>query len=291
MVFPPRFSRRGGEKRGYRVSGLGSEAASGRLRIFPGRLPKRSRLVYPITPPGYVYDTESSLYYLQSRYYNAYVGRFLNADALVATGQGFLGNNMFAYCGNSPVSFADPQGTFWWPLILQIITIPIILSSCTDERTDIPEGYIQENSAEHNCYSYAFGLPKAANPGMYSISEDPNDYMGGVEGKEFYTLDEIQDYVLRDLAFWGIQARPAESPADKKQNEYIVAMKISDMIVYGMSCADVHFAVLLDNGTWADKQGNTPSSWGVIDGYAATWDLEPRDGYYNSDTRYFAVRK
>ena len=50
------------------------------------------------------------MYYLQSRYYNPEMGRFLNADALVATGQGIIGNNMFAYCNNNPVSYIDPSG-------------------------------------------------------------------------------------------------------------------------------------------------------------------------------------
>ena len=39
------------------------------------------------------------------------MGRFLNADALVSTGQGILGNNMFAYCGNNPVSRIDSTGS------------------------------------------------------------------------------------------------------------------------------------------------------------------------------------
>ena len=65
----------------------------------------------PLTYRGYVYDTESGLYYLQSRYYNANVGRFINADTLVSTGQGLLGNNMFAYCLNSPISLIDESGT------------------------------------------------------------------------------------------------------------------------------------------------------------------------------------
>ena len=38
------------------------------------------------------------------------MGRFINADALVSTGQGVLGNNMFAYCNNNPVSNYDPTG-------------------------------------------------------------------------------------------------------------------------------------------------------------------------------------
>ena len=48
------------------------------------------------------------------------MGRFINADAYASTGQGILGNNMFAYCRNSPISKVDHCGTTdaavleWW---------------------------------------------------------------------------------------------------------------------------------------------------------------------------------
>ena len=38
------------------------------------------------------------------------MGRFINADAYTSTGQGLLGNNMFAYCGNNPVMYCDDTG-------------------------------------------------------------------------------------------------------------------------------------------------------------------------------------
>ena len=60
--------------------------------------------INPIRYRGYYYDTETGLYYLQSRYYDPETGRFINADEFVSTGQGILGNNMFAYCGNNPVN-------------------------------------------------------------------------------------------------------------------------------------------------------------------------------------------
>ena len=64
----------------------------------------------PLRYRGYVYDQETGLYYLQSRYYNPEMGRFICADSLVSTGQGILGNNMFAYCLNNPVNYSDPFG-------------------------------------------------------------------------------------------------------------------------------------------------------------------------------------
>ena len=59
---------------------------------------------------GYVYDTESGLYYLQSRYYDPEIGRFINADAFTSTGSELLSNNMFAYCLNNPVLYWDNYG-------------------------------------------------------------------------------------------------------------------------------------------------------------------------------------
>jgi len=74
--------------------------------------------VNPFTYRGYVYDTGTSLYYLQSRYYDPELGRFINADAYASTGQGVLGNNMFAYCLNNPLFFVDHDGLIaeWIPV-------------------------------------------------------------------------------------------------------------------------------------------------------------------------------
>ena len=58
-----------------------------------------------------MYDAETERYYLQSRYYDPELCRFINADGFVSTGQGLLGNNMFAYCNNSPVNGSDPCGS------------------------------------------------------------------------------------------------------------------------------------------------------------------------------------
>ena len=73
----------------------------------------------PLRYRGYVYDNETQFYYLQSRYYDPEIGRFLNADALVSTGQGILGNNMFAYCLNNPVNMGDAAGNIPKELSLQ----------------------------------------------------------------------------------------------------------------------------------------------------------------------------
>ncbi len=63
------------------------------------------------------------MYYLQSRYYNPEIGRFINADAFASTGQGALGNNMYAYCLNNPVMCSDPTGEIAFTTLAVIIII------------------------------------------------------------------------------------------------------------------------------------------------------------------------
>ena len=244
--------------------------------------------INPLRYRGYVYDQETGFYYLQSRYYDPTVGRFLNADSYATTGQGIIGHNMFAYCGNSPLNRVDSEGTFWGALVISAVVISALLSGCSNA----PEGYIKCNDISQNCYSYAFGLSEATNPGVLSApSSDPFDCVGGRVVEEPYSVDEVAEYVLRDMKFLGISARLIDNPSQKIGSEYVVAMKTASAILPGWPCNDFHFAVLLSNGMWADKQGKSPSRWGVIDGYAATWDSYPGDGAYNSETRFFAVRK
>lgn len=68
--------------------------------------------INPLRYRGYYYDRETRLYYLQSRYYDFANCRFINADGLFT--DGFIGSNLFAYCGNNPVNRIDPTGEAWW---------------------------------------------------------------------------------------------------------------------------------------------------------------------------------
>ena len=67
----------------------------------------------PFRYRGYYYDTETGLYYLQSRYYDPEVGRFINADRFAtADYTNVLGTNTYAYCNNNPIINIDTTGTY-----------------------------------------------------------------------------------------------------------------------------------------------------------------------------------
>ena len=62
--------------------------------------------INPFRYRGYYYDTDSELYYLQSRYYDPTTGRFLNADSVeyLGTNCSIIGYNLFTYCDNNSVN-------------------------------------------------------------------------------------------------------------------------------------------------------------------------------------------
>ncbi len=68
--------------------------------------------VNPFRYRGYYYDSETQLYYLQSRYYNPAFGRFINADdsMLLAFGGVKSNNNLLGYCENNPINQNDTNG-------------------------------------------------------------------------------------------------------------------------------------------------------------------------------------
>lgn len=85
--------------------------------------------INPIRYRGYYYDNETGYYYLQSRYYDPSICRFINSDTydyIDNTSQ--LGFNLFAYCGNNPINFSDHNGhDFTWETIFKFLKVIFIL--------------------------------------------------------------------------------------------------------------------------------------------------------------------
>jgi RHS repeat-associated protein len=96
----------------------------GKLISIGGSLASTVGAENPYRYRGYRYDTETGLYYLQSRYYNPEWGRFINADAIGGKVGELLSHNIFAYCRNNPVNMLDVNGN--WPLWLDSIVNAIV---------------------------------------------------------------------------------------------------------------------------------------------------------------------
>ena len=100
-------------------------------------------LCNPFRYRGYYYDTETDLYYLNSRYYDPAVGRFLNADSYINANGDLIGFNMFAYCSNNPVMGYDPTGKSILGaifLIVAVVAVSILATGCISAPDDSWEG-------------------------------------------------------------------------------------------------------------------------------------------------------
>ncbi|HAL74157.1 MAG TPA: hypothetical protein DCM45_03570, partial [Clostridiales bacterium] len=100
--------------------------AWGKLMSTTGSLASTLGVDNPYRYRGYRFDTETGLYYLQSRYYNPDWGRFVNADGQLNPGTSLLGLNMFAYCANNPVNYYDFDGCDGTTTALICVGIPLL---------------------------------------------------------------------------------------------------------------------------------------------------------------------
>lgn len=59
---------------------------------------------------GYQWDEETKLYYLNARYYDSKIARFLSEDTYAGDPNDPLTLNLYAYCYNDPIMYTDPTG-------------------------------------------------------------------------------------------------------------------------------------------------------------------------------------
>ena len=107
---------------------VSTQDADGNAIIDPSHIAN----INPYRYRGYYFDTEIQMYYLQSRYYNPEIGRFLNSDDATFAGihTTTLSCNLIAYCNNSPVINTDLTGcdttvveqfSQWAPLLGSVV--------------------------------------------------------------------------------------------------------------------------------------------------------------------------
>ena len=184
----------------YEYDAWGNVSSSGKLAE-----------INPLRYRGYYYDNETGFYYLQSRYYDPANRRFINADLLASTGQGFTGTNMFAYCVNNPVVLGDYEGT---DAILII-----------DEDAVHGNGHVcfmvQNNEGAWNYYSFGPGRPAwftgaACLFGGYVKGVIYQSELGIADGFDLTTLSGCADFMKTDA-----NAKGFANSASKKMDDVI----------------------------------------------------------------------
>ena len=96
----------------------------------------------PFRYRGYVYDVETGLYYLRSRYYNSHWERFINADSILDP-QTIHGKNCYLYCESKPIINKDPDGS-------SIVSCVVIFALCVATALIVSATIIHEKNKQKN---------------------------------------------------------------------------------------------------------------------------------------------
>ena len=106
---------------------VGSNGSENTLPTFIGN-------INPYRYLGYRYDAETGYYYLQARYYDPEIGRFISIDDANYISDDISSSiNLYAYAANNPVMFVDPNGNerYHWAIAFGIVAVGIGVLVCT----------------------------------------------------------------------------------------------------------------------------------------------------------------
>ena len=187
----------------------------------------------PLRYRGYYYDQETGLYYLNARYYDPQTGRFINADSNL---QGGL--NLFAYCFNNPIGFADHNGKIPDP-VEWMICIGSSIHYPRDMSTPLPA------RCSYNCWGWV--LNKIT--GKF-VNDNPLGY-----DRPNCTMDNLTTWTIQELEHLGAKGQALGELDDNAlnsvtstllPNQYLVAMRADGNGAY-------HY-MRYDNDSWTFKQ-------------------------------------
>ena len=196
----------------------------------------------PLTYRGYIYDSETGFYYLQSRYYDPTIGRFLNADDVVFLGMSkTIDWNLYVYCCSNPVNCANSTGKLWWFLIPIAGVALTLLTGCSSGKYAPQYNTLYKdppNKANYNCYAYSLGITnRRINPGHFS-------------GKSLsLNIDILKDNVLADLKELGYKKKIVGQKYKPSRRETMIALRTGPN--------DYHFMLRMSDGSWTHKPGRT----------------------------------
>jgi RHS repeat-associated protein len=97
--------------------------AWGNVVSMSGSLSSTIGEINPVRYRGYMQDSETGVHYLQSRYYDPTIGRFISSDGWLGEPGMVLSHNMYVYALNNPVMYSDPSGNFPILAILSLVAI------------------------------------------------------------------------------------------------------------------------------------------------------------------------
>ena len=231
----------------------------------------------PFRYRGYIYDEETGLYYLRSRYYNPVVGRFVNADDTIKPKA--LLSSVYAYCANKPVIRVDYSGKLYLSIELYTIALSARLLEKFDfSKTLLAAKFTQRIRASKVVKKRVADYIKAIPKGEKSYSKTEKIYWGfneslknlsmsdldlalavGNASDMTITVEKVEKGFFESIFFWG--------------DKYKVTYTLNDRYDFDRWAGTERDAALI----WLnDTLGYEPQEAGILKKY----DYTCTDSYY-----------
>jgi RHS repeat-associated protein len=97
---------------------------------------------------GYYYDEETGYYYLQSRYYDPEIARFITEDTYRGKYSDPLSLNRYTYAHNNPVSYNDPNG-HWLHIVVGALIGAVVNTAITAVSDYMDDGQFNSGWKEY----------------------------------------------------------------------------------------------------------------------------------------------
>lgn len=215
----------------------------------------------PFRYRSYYYDEETGFYYLNARYYDPAVRRFINADEVEYIGlKGSAASyNLFAYCENNPIRYSDPNGN-----IFQYNTSFKVTGTFESSVSYNPSGW-KSKQYKANCYAYALNIYANSNedeklqPGELSGTIFINKNGSTWSEKIINAMNSDLNKISRDLGYasnmylkaWNwLYAGPVNGSG------YDIALVLAPGP--NNTLIDYHWYRKDNNGSWSHKPGHSP---------------------------------
>ena len=172
---------------------------------------------------GYYYDSDLGFYYLNSRYYDPLIGRFVSADdvSVLSVEQGnLLQYNLYAYCLNNPVNMADDSGSIAFITVAKVIcevglgvASYMLSSAITGEKITLEGIAVSATASFFGTFGKKLAIVSAVINGVATaVSSYKNGeefgtalFLGTVSGlASYYSVNTIAEKVSPGIA-WGVQ--------------------------------------------------------------------------------------
>ena len=197
------------------------------------------------------------MYYLQSRYYDPKIGRFINADAFASTGQGFFGNNMFAYCLSNPTNIVDPTGMCGY-----IYSI-YFWSDCESKYCPNSKKYNTQTTLE-SIFTELASPDQDGGTFSVGIAGGGTTFNNTQSGSVCLSVDSSNNYAVQTTTSYGSSAGAGGSI--NLVLTFTNANNVQDLAgtseSYGFTIVDV-FGVTLDYITFVPASNPDTTCWGI----------------------------